>query len=305
MKYLIIGVGGVGGSLAAYMYKAGLDVTVALRSPRYGIISGSGLIFSEAGHPEETLRIKTIRSEDISPEYDAVFLCVKDYSLYSASELLGNLAANCIVIPIMNGLTGAEKLRVRFGSLQICDACAYLSAGKPDNNRIVKLDKGFKIILQDLHLPKLVQLVDDLSLSGIKVKLSENIIYDKFLKFFFISPLSAAQAFYSMTSGELRSNPECREMFCALSRELRDIALASKIPLPENCVEKNIERLYLMPESSIASMASDYMHGRKYEREIMIDDVIRMGQSVNTSTKNYSAVAKYLDLHQRRSDKNG
>jgi len=78
MKYLIIGAGGVGGSLCAFMHEAGLDVTLIARGEHLLSIQHNGLKMQTTLKGDYTLfPIKACTMEEYHEQPDVIFVCVK------------------------------------------------------------------------------------------------------------------------------------------------------------------------------------------------------------------------------------
>lgn len=82
MKYLVIGGGAIGGSIAAYLTKAEKEVTLIARGRQLEEISEYGLFVSK-GRNEFNAKINTVSAEEYDDNPDVIFLCVKGYSLES------------------------------------------------------------------------------------------------------------------------------------------------------------------------------------------------------------------------------
>ena len=186
----------------------------------------------------------------------------------------------------MNGIGNADIIREKLPAAEVGDACVYLGAYKREYNWIQQDNNGVKIILdkKTLHADKICE---DLRASGMIAKISDKIEYDKFLKFFFVSPLSATQAVYRCSSGEILASAEKIEFFRKLSEELYSCAALVGLNLPEDAVEKNIMRLAKMPHDSYASMARDYLDGKTYERNVMVDEALMLGRRHAVEMKFY------------------
>ena len=66
MKYLIIGAGGVGATLAVYMYRAGLDVSLALTKRRKELVDKEGVKYSFWDGTTDTFKIKSIEISQLN-----------------------------------------------------------------------------------------------------------------------------------------------------------------------------------------------------------------------------------------------
>ena len=88
MKYLVIGVGGTGGAIAAYLTKAGIDTTLIARGDNLSALRENGITLS-LDNNEYTNAVKAFDMNGfenavksgaaLSP--DVIFVCVKGYSI--------------------------------------------------------------------------------------------------------------------------------------------------------------------------------------------------------------------------------
>ena len=82
MKYLIIGAGGTGGSIGAYMTQSGKDVTLIARGEHLRRIQEQGLKMETTSKGNYTVQpIKACDMEHYEEQPDIIFVCVKGYSL--------------------------------------------------------------------------------------------------------------------------------------------------------------------------------------------------------------------------------
>ena len=291
MKYLIIGAGGVGATLAVYMYRAGLDISLALTKRHKELVDQEGLKYSFWDGTTDTYKIEATETGQLNWDiYDVIFVCVKSGQLPEVLTRLKDLAYKAVIIPMMNGIGNADIIREELPEAEVGDACVYLGAYKKEYNWIQQDNNGVKIIL-DKKTSNADKICEDLRAAGMIVKLSDKIEHDKFLKFFFVSPLAAAQAVYGCSSGEIFASPEKKEYFRRLSEELYSCAAVAGLNLPEDAVEKNIIRLGKMPPDSFASMARDYLDGKAYERNVMVDEALMLGRRHAVEMKFYKEVS--------------
>ena len=99
MKYLIIGAGGTGGILGAYMTKAGKNVTLIARNAHLAAMKEHGLTVRHLW--DETVETIPVQAENMESyekkieaaweeeKPDVILVCVKGYSLDSTVPLFG------------------------------------------------------------------------------------------------------------------------------------------------------------------------------------------------------------------------
>lgn len=77
-KFLIIGTGGVGGSIAGFLALAGKDVTCIARGKHLKAIREKGLHLKSDLKGEHYLSVKACTAEEYNEQADVIFVCVKD-----------------------------------------------------------------------------------------------------------------------------------------------------------------------------------------------------------------------------------
>jgi len=102
---LVWGAGAIGGTVGAYLARAGHDVTFVDIVPEHvAVIRGPGLHVH--GPVEDfTVQAPALLPEEVSGAWDKVFLCVKAHHTAEACQaLLPHLAADGYVLSLQNGL---------------------------------------------------------------------------------------------------------------------------------------------------------------------------------------------------------
>lgn len=80
-KYLIVGTGGVGGSIAGFLALAGKDVTCIARGKHLEAIREKGLHLRSDLKGNHFLPIQACTAEEYNEKANVIFVCVKGYSL--------------------------------------------------------------------------------------------------------------------------------------------------------------------------------------------------------------------------------
>ncbi|MGI6057432.1 MAG: ketopantoate reductase family protein [Bilifractor sp.] len=165
-KYLIIGAGGTGGALGAYLMRGGLDVTFIARGEHLEAMRRNGLQvirprdsftlkpvkaftmqeYSEKmgwntngtaeGHAEHANDISEDQAEhanDISEGHaehpDVIFVCVKGYSLDALYPFLRMAAGkDTVIIPILNIYGTGAVMQKEIPGVLVTDGCIYVAS---------------------------------------------------------------------------------------------------------------------------------------------------------------------------------
>jgi 2-dehydropantoate 2-reductase len=99
-------------------------------------------------------------------------------------------------------------------------------------------------------------------------------------KFLFITALGGVGAITRSTAGVIRAKPETRRLLIQALEEARDVALAHRVRLSEDVVDRVMQLIDELPEQGTASMQRDIAAGRPSELSSQSGAVVRLGQAV-------------------------
>lgn len=207
LKYLIIGTGGVGGSIAGFLTLAGYDVSCIARGIHLETIRQNGLRLISTLKGEHVLPVRVYAAEEYKEKADVIFVCVKGYSVNSIKELIEKAAhKNTIVIPILNVYGTGPRLQQLVKNVIVMDGCIYIVGFISALGEITQMGSIFRIVYgihkdQEKWETILKAVQRDLTASGIKAVISEDINRDTFIKWSFISAMACTGAYYNSTMG--------------------------------------------------------------------------------------------------------
>ena len=298
MKYLVIGAGGTGGSIGAYMTEAGKDVTLIARGAHLKRIQEEGLKMETTKKGNYT--VKPVRAADMEhydEQPDIIFVCVKGYSLEETIPFIKRVAkAETIVIPILNIYGTGGRMQERLPELLVTDGCIYIAAEIKEPGTIWQNGDIFRIVYgtrkkEELR-PELFEVARDLKESGIDGVLSENIQRDALQKFAYVSPMAACGLYYHVSAGEMQKTGEPRDTFVKLMREINALAVALGVPFLADIVTTNLQILDSLNPTASTSMQRDIYAGKSSEIDGLIYEVVRMGKKHGVPTPTYEMVEK-------------
>lgn len=298
MKYLVIGAGGTGGSIGAYMTEAGKDVTLIARGAHLQKMQEEGLKMETTKKGNYTVSpIKATDMEHYDEQPDVVFVCVKGYSLEDTIPFIRRVAKDStIVIPILNIYGTGARMQEELPGLLVTDGCIYIAAEIKEPGTIWQNGDIFRIVYgvrkkEELR-PELFEVAKDLRESGIDGVLSENIQRDALQKFAYVSPMAACGLYYHVSAGEIQKTGEPRDTFVKLMREIDGLAVAMGIPFLADIVTTNLQILDALTPTASTSMQRDIYAGKSSEIDGLIYEVVRMGKKYGVSTPTYEMVEK-------------
>lgn len=301
MKYCIIGAGGTGGALAAFLGKANKDVSLIARGEnlealRNGIklnISGSEELISSVKSYSENEYIE----HDESP--DVIFICTKAYSLDNILPMVNRISNNnTVIIPILNGINTDKKIREGVEAGVVCEGCIYIVAEKKAPGIIFMNGSLIRVVfgIDGIDHVKLEKIYKDLMKTNISVVLSNKIKSDIMRKFSLVSAMAATGLYFDAQMKVIQNYGTEREFFIELVSEI--VSLAEKMGIKYNfsLIEKNLQIIDNVNEDTTTSLQRDVKKGGLNEMESQIVDPIKLGLKYGVEMKNYIKVAQKYNL---------
>ena len=297
MKYLIIGAGGTGGSIAAQMTGAGKNVTAIARGEHLKAICSHGLKIESYSGVYITVPVKATDMEHYDEQPDVIFVCVKGYSLPQAIPFIQRIAhKDTVVIPVLNIYGTGSRMQKLLPELLVTEGCIYIAATIKEPGVISRSGDIFRIVFgvrkPEEYRPVLRQIADDLQESGIRAILSDNIRRDAFQKFTYISAMAACGAYYDVNAGAMQVEGKERDLFVALTHEILTLAEAIGIRFTVDILQTNLKILGNLAPTASASMQRDIRQGKESEIDGLVFEVVRMGRQYGVKVPFFEMIAE-------------
>ncbi len=299
MKYLIIGAGGTGGTLGAYLARAGKDVSFIARGRHLQAMQDKGL---RVIRPNDEFTISPVQAFDMehyTDQPDVIFVCVKGYSLQDTVPFIKRVAKpNTIVIPILNIYGTGGRLQKELPELLVTDGCIYVAAQIKEPGCILMKGMILRVIFgvreSAEYRSELTQIETDLKESDVLGVLSDNIRRDALLKFSYVSAQGACGLYYDTAAGNIQKEGAERDCFKELVHEIDVLAGAMDIHFEEDIVQRNLKILDDLDSSMTTSMQRDIASGRDSEIDGLIYSVVELGTEYGVSLPMYEKIAGAL-----------
>lgn len=297
MKYLVVGTGGVGGSIAGFLALAGKDVTCIARGKHLDAIRQKGLHLKSDLKGEHFLPVKAYTAEEFEGKADVIFVCVKGYSIDSIKEVLERASTpETLVIPILNVYGTGLRIGRLVPSVHVLDGCIYIVGFVSGEGEITQMGSIFRLVFgarpeQGISCEQLNQIAEELRACGIKVDVSDDINRDTFIKWAFISAMACTGAYHNVPMGEVQHEGEVRDTFIGLSQESAEIGRKLGVIFPEDPVTYNLKVIDKLDPHSTASMQKDLARGHESEIQGLLFDMIDLGERLGIDLPTYHKVA--------------
>jgi 2-dehydropantoate 2-reductase len=299
MKYLVIGAGGTGGCLAAYLGAAGKDVHVIARGEHLKAIQNNGLVLETGHRGTFAVQVKASDMDSYQDTPDVILLCVKGYSTQDCVPFIQRVAGpNTVVVPILNGFNIGGMLQPSLPGLLVTDGCIYVAAEIKAPGTILMSGAVLKVFFgvrkQEEYRPVLEEIAKDLADSGIGGGLTDNIQRDALQKFSFVSPMAACGLYYDVKAQSMQQEGVERETFVALVKEVEALATAMNITFPVDIVSNNLGILDNLAPGASTSLKRDVDAGKNSELDTLLFHVVRLGREYGVDTPWYNRVAEKM-----------
>lgn len=298
MKYLVIGAGGTGGAIAAYMKKGGSDIAVVARGEHLRAIKENGLTVKKADGSSFTVKIDAFSAEEYTEKADVIFLCVKSYSVDSTIDLVKNAShESTVVIPILNIYTTGEYLQKKLPELFVTDGCIYISSSISDYGVISMNGEIFRVFFgareKESDRPVLDEIAKEMRSCRILAENSKNIRKAALEKYSYVSPAAACGLFYNAMADKMQKDGRERDTFIKLIKEVVVLANSMGIDLDDSLVERNLKILDGLAPDASTSMQRDIEKGRQSEIDGLIHSVARISREKNLKLETYEMISDF------------
>ncbi|WP_298547373.1 2-dehydropantoate 2-reductase [uncultured Parabacteroides sp.] len=309
-KIAISGIGAVGGyygGLLAARYKDSdkVDIYFISRGENLKEIRENGI---EVRNTFLTIKAKPTLTTDNPAEIgpvDYLFCCTKSYDLEeNIAQLAPVIGPNTVIIPLLNGADIAERIQKLLPDNEVWKGCVYIGS------RLVRPGKVEKFTIKDrmffgskdaqtstggsrtVPTKRQKELQDILANARILTTIPADIDVEIWKKFFMISTAATITSYFNEPISEVINNHI--DLYITLGYELKSVAVAKGIPLPDDQVFSAIDAQKIMPNNSTTSMHSDFLKGNRTEVETLTGYVIRTAQELGIEVPTYQFMYKGL-----------
>lgn len=301
MNYVIVGAGGCGGSIAAYLARAGKDVTVIARGKHLEKMQKDGIKMETPHLGDFTVPVHAMAADDYEGIADVIFVCVKGYSVVDiVSFLQAHSDAHTVIIPILNIYGTGSKLQALLPEPTVLDGCIYIAAEIKEPGVILQKGSIFRIVYgarkEQEPNKEMFDIAKDLRQAGIEAVISDNIARDAFQKYAYVAPMAACGLYYDAKADVFQQAGEERELFVKCMQEMDALATAMEIPFLVDIVKTNLDILDTLSPEASTSMQRDIWAGKDSELEGLVFEPVRMGRKAGVAMPNYEMIAKKFGL---------
>ncbi len=266
MRVAVIGLGGVGGYIAASFVKAGIDVIGFARGEHLKAIQTHGIkIVEDENCWDVDLDARALDDLDgyFEGSFDAVLFCVKSYDLEDSYEhIKSHIDENTLLISFSNGVSNGEVLRGLSNST-VLDGCVYILSHIESPGVIRKKGKVFAAVFGG-EVNATQTLASLFEKAELRFKIPDDIETAIWKKYIFIASFATLTSYYDKSIGYIYENKrdEARELL----QEISNVAKDKGIDI-EDEIDKALDTASKVPYDSFTSMYLDFKNKKRVELE--------------------------------------
>ena len=303
MRIAVMGAGGLGGFYGGKLVKHGEAVTFIARGKHLTVIQNSGLRL--IGDKEKIL-LKDVNAtnnpRDIGP-VDLILFCVKLYDVESAAALIKPIITkDTVVISLLNGINGPERLSKTLGKGIICAGSARVSARilEPGTIRFLGDSDGHTLTFghKEKNLPIIAHKFCEIcNFSGFPAQISNNIEVELWDKLIQLTCVAGLTTLARKPMGVVLEEPNLFAIGEKILMEVEAIARSKNIALSPNIFENKIKLICSFPRDLYASMYHDLVAGKRMEVEDIFGYLANEGEKNNIQTPIIDFLYAFLKPH--------
>lgn len=308
VKIAIVGLGGVGGFIGGsladhYMPGHGaVEVYFIARGETLRTVAENGLTVET---PQRTFTARPTKVTDDASQIgvmDYVIYCTKSYDVEEGiRSVLSCIGPDTVVIPFLNGVDGAERIKQLLPCNEVWDGCVYIVSRIGTPGHIIADTGGYFYLFGSAQgskrgvaqgsmqgsSPRIAQMSAIFAEAGIKAYAVEDIERQVWNKFGFISPMGTITSYTDKTYGGVMDDPAEKTRLLALIGEFTAVAHAKGVDIADDLSEDVMRRVGKLPWDATTSMQRDFRAHHKTELEALTGYIVREGERLGVAVPTY------------------
>lgn len=294
MKIAIIGAGGMGAYFGANLGAIGRDVAFIARGAHLEAIRRDGLkLTGDAGDRLIHPAVATDDPREVGP-VDVILFCVKLYDVEAAAEAMRPmLHGGTVVISVLNGVDGPERIARVIGSDHVLGGAAYASAVIESPGVVSYKSTMASLVIGELdgsESKRADAFAAACAGTAFSCPVSRNILGVMWEKFTLLATNAALCGVCRLPIASIYAVPELVELAREMMHEITALARAKGVSVADDIVETSIAQSKGFPPDMYASLYHDLARGRPIEAERLSGTVARLGAELGVPVPRHATM---------------
>jgi 2-dehydropantoate 2-reductase len=266
MKVVVLGAGGWGALVGAYLSKAGADVSLLFRRQAHvdEIRKNGGLIIQGA---ESELLVPVTATTDPSEikEADLLIVAVKNHDTEEALHSVRHVKVGAVA-SVQNGLGHGERFRQFYAEQEILRIVSRVAGSLLDYGRVQRGDNDFPTWVGDPFqgvTPLTKEVASLFNTSGLPCEATADIEGVEWCKVIWWTPSSISAVLARLPHIEVMQSPEFAYLMVMMTRDMVKVARTLGVNVLDY---PTIEVMDRCDGSILSGIQNVIMHGREWEQ---------------------------------------
>jgi 2-dehydropantoate 2-reductase len=202
------------------------------------------------------------------------------------------------ILPLLNGVQHIDILTKRFGEEHVLGGLCYIESTLNADGDIIQTSPMHDIVfgaLKDGQSEFLNRIEDMLKQSNVNVLQTGTILSEMWNKFIFLTTISGMTSATRQPIGVALKDPATKDVLVDVVQEIYRIAVAQKITLAEDTVDKILKKVEGLPATMTSSMHRDLEKGLPIELDSLQGYVLELAKRQSIQVPAIRAI--YALLH--------
>lgn len=290
MKIAIVGMGGVGATVAGGLRNFEKDLIFIARGETKKVLKEKGLSL-ESDLMGTSVIHPSLVSDDPKEigEVDVLFLCSKSYGLEAACKKYASIVGkDTLVIPLQNGILASKAVSEWIGGKGVVsDSYIYcfsniVEAGHIKNaGTLLRLGIGFADGRENEKAKKIVEM---LNAGGLPSVYGQDIMKALWEKYAMMCGNSCAFIYFDSSAGKIQQDPEKLEFLRGVYEDVNRLAKATGVTGLDDMPQRFIEVFLKVGPETSSSLYRDIVAGKKdTEFEWLVGSACRLAEELGVS----------------------
>jgi 2-dehydropantoate 2-reductase len=270
LHHAILGVGGVGGLIAASLAHSGSRVTLVVRRESLAHYPQQLRLESPFGN----FTVPAERAAEV-PACDVLWLTTKATQLELALTALKHSENVKAIVPLLNGIDHLVLLRERYGAEKVIPATIAVESERVAPGHIIHRSPFARLNVLSTGRTLLADTFDQLQRLGFECRFIDDEPTLMWSKLVFLAAFALTTTASGKTTGEILTDPNWRGRGLGVLREACAVAVAEGAKVNADSVIAGVMK---MPGNMRSSMQKDVERGNPPELDAIAGPILRGGE---------------------------
>ena len=292
MRVVVVGCGGVGGTLGGLLARAGVEVAFVARGAQLAALREGGLRVESTRGAFHLPRVEAAEDPSRLAPADAVLVAVKGWQVAELAPRLAPLVARGgFAVPLENGVDAAGALERALGEERVVGGLCHMVAWVEAPGVVRHVGAMLRVTVGERRggsSERVGALVRALAEAGIDAEESPDVEAASWEKFVFIAAFGGVGAVTRAPVGVVRAIPEVRALLQAAMEETAAVGRALGVRVPGDAVAKALSIVDRLAPDATASMQRDIQAGRPSELMDQVGSVVEKGRRAGVAVPTHA-----------------